>query len=181
MHKFMGRLINCLADKIIYLLPSYTLAVSIAIGTISSSFMGVTDRKFYHLVEDALRRLYNYSYLGKHELINLLEKTVKLRLVLREAQGPITTVDRGKALREVLIEAVNLLRPDAEKPKALSKEWHYYIIIHDEYISIEEPTTIKTRRKLNIGEGTFYRRRREAIWALVEVLRETERQVREWK
>jgi GAF domain-containing protein len=130
------------------------------------------EEKLIPLVEDALRQLYDFAYLGEHPL-------GQLRLVqghtARRDGAPATFLDRGKALSETLMEALNELRPDTPLPKGIQvppREWHLYIILHDSYVQGE--TNRDTMSKLYISEGTFNRTRRRALRAVAKSLAELE-------
>jgi hypothetical protein len=126
------------------------------------------------LVEDGLRRLHDYSYLGEHCLAQL--KVVDRRLQRQEREF-VTHIDRGKAVSEVLQEAVAKLRPDGPAPGAHSvppREWQQYVILYDCYVLGEPNRDIMN--KLYVGEGTFNRTRRRAIRAVARALYEMEQE-----
>jgi hypothetical protein len=74
----------------------------------SPAAQGVSDEVFAALVEECLRRLHDFSFLGDHQL-------GQLRGVGGRLSGPpvavVTHIDRGKALQAVLLEALDKLRP----------------------------------------------------------------------
>jgi hypothetical protein len=130
------------------------------------------DDEFVSSVEDALRRIYDYSYLGEHSLAKLL--VVKKRL---EGEKPesVTHIDCGKALSQFLVQAIQKLRPDGPEPQPLSvprREWHQYLILHSAYVVGEQTRDIMGR--LYIGEGTFNRTRRRALQGLAKAVQEME-------
>lgn len=130
---------------------------------------GVREKEFVALVEDGLRRLLDYSYLGEHKLAHL-------SLVERELQpgeAPITHLDRGKALKEALLQALDKLRPPDSQPDPPTLEWYPFLVLHDAYVLGEPNREIMS--KLYISEGTFNRTRRRAIRALAKALLEMER------
>ncbi len=137
---------------------------------------GIDEKAFAAVVEDALRRLYDYPYLGQHEL-------AKLRVVNwcmeDEEEDFLTHVDCGKAVSEVLIQALQKLRPPGPEPKAHQippREWHLYVVLHDAYVLGDLNRDIMS--KLYISEGTFNRTRRRAIRSVAKVLQEMERGTR---
>lgn len=118
-------------------------------------------------VEMALRNLHDYSLLGDTPLGEL--KLVRTRL----AQGQATTLDRGKTVHEVLLEAVNKLRPvTAISRDPPPREWYPYLILWDAYL--EEKSNRDIMLKLYISEGTFNRTRRAAIRSVARTLEEME-------
>jgi hypothetical protein len=126
------------------------------------------------LVEDALRHLHDFSYLGEHELAQL--KVVDWELARHDHQF-LTHIDRGKALSEVLVRAVGKLRPGGPEPAPHSvppREWQPYVILYDAYVLGELNRDIMSR--LYVGEGTFNRTRRRAIRAVARALQEMEKE-----
>lgn len=123
-------------------------------------------------VEDALRRLYDYSYLGEHSLAQLL--VVQKRLEGQEPES-VTHIDCGKALSQFLVQAIQKLRPEGPDPKPLTvpqREWHQFLILHSAYVSGEPTREIMSR--LYIGEGTYNRTRRRALYGLAKAVQEME-------
>jgi hypothetical protein len=111
-------------------------------------------------VENALRRLYDYAYLG--------EQALGERVLPRDHTS--THLDRGKALNVLLISAIEKLRPPvAVEPRELpTREWHPYLILRDAYVRCESNRDIMTR--LYVSEATFHRTRRSALRAVAQVL-----------
>ena len=119
------------------------------------------------MVEDALRNLFDYAYLGDSQL-------VKLRLVAGELPGGATTyIDRGKAVNKIITSAVEKLRPGEELPsEPLPREWHAYTILNGAYIEDRQNRDILSQ--LYISEGTFNRTRRAAVRTVRRMLEEME-------
>lgn len=113
-------------------------------------------------VEDALRRLYDYAYLG--------EQPLSAR-VLPDGQAS-THLDRGKALNALLINTIEKLRPPAAaEPRDIPpREWHPYLILREAYVRGEANRDIMSR--LYISEATFHRTRRSALRAVAQTLLE---------
>jgi len=134
---------------------------------------GITEKEFVTLVEDGLRRLFDYSYLGEHKLVHL--SIVERQL--QPGEAPITHLDRGKALKEVLLQALDKLRPPGSQPHPPALEWYPFLVLHDAYVLGEPNREIMS--KLYISQGTFNRTRRRAIRALAKALLEIERGARQ--
>jgi parallel beta-helix repeat protein len=117
-------------------------------------------------VEGALRRMHDSSFLGETPLADL--ETVRRRL----QPGAQTTVDRGRAVHQVLTEAVHKLRPEGKQPTEATREWHHFMVLHEAYL-MDRPNR-EVMAELYISEGTFNRRRREAIDAVTRILQEQE-------
>ncbi len=135
---------------------------------------GVAEAEWVSLVEDALRQLYDYSHLGEHPLAQL---SVVDWWLQRQEPDFLTHIDRGKALSEVLVQAMNKLRPGGAEPGPHAvppREWHPFVVLHDAYVLGELNRDIMSR--LYVGEGTFNRTRRRAIRAVARALQEMEQE-----
>lgn len=116
---------------------------------------------FVKQVEEALRRLADYGALGECELAAALPL------------NGATHLERGRAVRAALIQAVEALRPAAPRPAGiLPREWHAYAILHDAYI--EDVPNREIMARLYISEGTFNRQRRKALQAVARALRDAQ-------
>jgi len=118
-------------------------------------------------VEDALRHLADYAYLGKLPLTEtkLAESCLP--------DGTITHLDRGKAVYNILAEAIEKLRPDGQlSGEPPPREWHPYLILHEAYL--EDKLNREIMARLYISEGTFNRTRRAALRAVTRTLTEME-------
>jgi len=119
-------------------------------------------------VENALRNLTNYAYLGD-------TKVAKLSLIRQRLSSDGTThLDRGKAVYGLISEVIEKLRPSAlDIPSyPIPREWHAYLILHDAYV--EDMPNRDIMSQLYISEGTFNRTRRVAIRSVARALEEME-------
>jgi GAF domain-containing protein len=138
---------------------------------------GINEVGFAALVEDALRNLHDFTYLGEQDLATL--KVVDWYLP-DDDEGFVTHIERGKAVSEVLVESIRKLRPAGEEPQAYSvppRSWHQYSVLYDAYVLGEMNRDIMS--KLYISEGTFNRTRRRAIRGVAKALQQMEREARE--
>ena len=120
-----------------------------------------------HLIEQVLRNLKDYSFLGDTPLAQL--KLVNIRL----PAGPATHIDRGKAVYQLLHEALEKLRPGAARPgEPVPRQWYPYLILAEAYLEDHPNRDIMAR--LYISEGTFNRTRRAALRSLTRILEEME-------
>lgn len=125
--------------------------------TLIEQLQSAPDPGFVRLVEEALRHAADYSRLGASSLADQLGL----------AAGP--HIERGKALRARLLEAVEALRPVGPRPTGiLPREWHSYAILYDAYV--EDIPNREIMARLYIGEGTFNRLRRKALQAVGRAL-----------
>jgi hypothetical protein len=118
-------------------------------------------------MENALRNLYDLSYLGDHPLASLRLTRSKL------SADEVTHIDRGRAVYQVIEEGIEKLRPAEEAPpQNPPRDWYPYLILFDAYIEDVDNREIMSR--LYISEGTFNRTRRAAVRAVTRVINEVE-------
>jgi len=144
---------------------------ALAAGETPLSLAGMERDEAISLVEDALRRLYDYSYLGQHELALL--RAAQQRIEVQEGAF-VTHIDRGKALQSLLLSAIEKLKPPGERPSPVTREWWPYVILYDCYALGRQNRDVMSA--LYIGEGTFNRARRGAVRSVTRALGEMERQ-----
>jgi len=132
---------------------------------------GQSERETISLVEDALRHLHDYPYLGEHTLSQL--RIVESHLDIQE-DAFVTHLDRGKTLQEVLTTAIEKLKPPGSQPSPPTPEWYQYVILHDCYVLGKLNRDVMGA--LYISEGTFNRARRRAVRGVTRALEEMERE-----
>jgi hypothetical protein len=117
------------------------------------------DPQFVKMVEAGLRNLTDFISLGQSSLPEQLG-----------ASGE-THVEKGKAVQQRLIQAMEVLRPAQDCPgEPVPREWYSYMVLHDAYRQGTPNQDIMS--KLYISEGTFHRTRRAAIRSVARVLLE---------
>ncbi len=118
-------------------------------------------------VENALRNLSDFAYLGDSPLAELRLAHAQL------SEGQVTHLDLGKAVYTILTSALDKLQPDGErKGNPPPREWYPYLILHQAYL--EDVPNRDIMSYLYISEGTFSRTRRAAIRAVARALEEME-------
>lgn len=121
-------------------------------------------------VEEGLRHLHDVAYLGQHPLAQL--RAVDAR-VSPSAGVVVTHLERGQAVRQLLEELIERLRPPGKPPvEPYPAEWRLYTALYDAYVEGLPNREIMSR--LYIGEGTFHRARRQGLESLAEALIELE-------
>lgn len=115
------------------------------------------------VVDQALKRLFDYAYLADCPL-------AELDIIRRRPLGEKKThIERGKALQAVIMEALEKMKPRESMPREpISREWYPYVILYSAYVQEVQNRDIMS--KLYISEGTFNRTRRAAISSLARVL-----------
>jgi len=123
-------------------------------------------------IEDALRHLYDYAYLGEHELADL----AVTQIYVEDEVEVVTSLDRGRALSQMLVDVIEKLRPPGPVPTPLAREWEQYTILHDAYVIGTLNREIMA--KLYISESSFNRARRRAVRGVARAVVELERATR---
>ena len=122
-----------------------------------SSISANTDVDFVKTVEEALRHLPDTITLGQSPLAVMLGIDAN------------THIERGKALQQLLMDSIELLKPSNERPpEPLPRIWYNHAVLHDAYVEGVQNREIMAR--LYISEGTFNRTRRNAIRGLARLL-----------
>jgi len=115
------------------------------------------DKEFIKIVEDALRHLPDTITLGQSPLANKMGITGE------------THIERGKQLQQLLMDSIELLKPEEERPpEPLPRIWYNHAVLHDAYVEGVPNREIMAR--LYISEGTFNRTRRNALKGLARLL-----------
>jgi len=90
---------------------------------------------------------------------------------------PPTAIGRGTALRRVLQEAIERLRPDDGTPNPNEKRWRPYFIIHERFF--KRCSVHNLTEQLNIARSTYNHEQAAALDRLLEKLREQESRFRQ--
>lgn len=129
----------------------------------------LAEEEVYHIVEEGLRSegidVLKLAELARRLGLMCIEKTAK---ELAKDGRPLTDEERGKALWELLKEAIDGLKPLEPLAKPLTPEWHPYAILYQEYI-IGTPNQ-DIAADLFLSRREFLRRRRTAIKRVVRQL-----------
>ena len=120
---------------------------------------------FVQLTEEALRRLRRPADLGNCALIALLPCTLNSIRTPAGGQSPAqaTPLEHAQALRQILVGTIEKLKPPQDDEVGTDQGVQYHIL-HEEYVVGRPNHAIMTR--LSIGEGNFFRQRRDAIAAV---------------
>jgi hypothetical protein len=129
---------------------------------------------FDDLVTLALRRLNDPASLSRCDLAKRLPYTLgAVRLAPGEADAKdSTSLKQSQALREVLIRAIEDLKPSKGRDQQGSPEALQYNILYQAYVRGNSNNSIMVR--YSISESTFHRHRRGAISAIARELMEQE-------
>ena len=119
------------------------------------------------IVEDALRNMSDYAFLADSPLVEL--GLVQFRLPPK----PVTHLDRGKVVHDILLETINKLNPGTVIPRdPPPREFYPYVILKEAYL--DGVTNRDIMMHLYISEGTFNRTRRAAVRSVARALAEME-------
>ena len=110
---------------------------------------------FVQYVREALADLHNPARLEMNPLANLLTR------------GRSSDLAVGQALRQILREAIETLRPGPEVPPD-HPEWLGYHLLHQRYL--QGISQVMTCERLGLSRATYYRRHHELAKAVAGVL-----------
>lgn len=121
-----------------------------------------TDPEFVTHVKDALSHMWGGPKLTTSPL---------LRMAVVDRMLPSHNGNAPKALRAVLVDTIELLRPDG--PRSLTAaEWMLYNILELRFLRGERVRDIA--RKMAMSESDLYRKQRVAVGAVAQVLAQME-------
>lgn len=124
-----------------------------------SALISAPDPDFVKIVEEGLRNISDTIKLGESPLVKLLNI----------CEG--TQLERGRAMRDQLVRAIEMLKPDAPRPpEPLPREWYNYVALYDAYVKDVPNREIMAR--MYVSEGTFNRSRRNALRGVARYLLE---------
>lgn len=122
-----------------------------------SALISNPDPEFVKAIEEGLRNLSDYIKLGESSLAKDLN--------INEG----TQLERGRAVRDQLIHAIEMLKPDSPRPpEPLPREWYNYVVLYDAYVKDVPNREIMAR--MYVSEGTFNRSRRNALRGVARYL-----------
>jgi hypothetical protein len=140
--------------------PSRELELEAASAHLRAVLAAPLEEDLLHAVEEALRHLADYAWLGESPL------------VARLGLAGETHVARGKALRQRLEAAIEGLRPAGPAPREpWPREWHGYATMRQAYL--EDVPNREITARLYVSDSTFARARRKAMRAVARSLIET--------
>lgn len=127
--------------------------------SLMSAFAYHPDLELVKWVEEGYRHLNDYDELGKSPLVQLFGIQADNHL------------ERGKLVHNRLIEILEKLRPAGQPPiEPVPSEWFAYTILHESYV--QDRLSRDIMAKLYIGEGTYYRLRRQALRGITRAILE---------
>jgi hypothetical protein len=132
-------------------------------GSLGQGLDPVDSPGFAQIVKDALTHLWGGPKLSQSPLVSLH--------VVRERMGQNDNVPT-KALRSVLQEAIERLKPDGARSMTAS-EWIVYNILDLKFVQGQRIRDIAMR--LAMSESDFYRKQRIAVEQVAETLAQMER------
>ena len=126
------------------------------------------------LVSEALRNLHNPAVLACCELIEKLPRTLaaaRARLGYDNLAEP-TPMEQARTLNDVLIAALESLKPAATEDAEARHDSLQYSILSEEYVLARSTTAVMVRH--GIGESTLHRHRKRAVALLAQELQAQE-------
>lgn len=133
--------------------------------------MTLTDGLFGRKsVREALKDWHQSKELGEHPLARL-QLTELRRRQARQSYSD-TPAGRGVALRQVLHEVLEAMKPDEPTPDFNNPQWRYYLILYQQYV--KEQRAAQIQDMLGISESGYFKDQRQALERLGNILRERE-------
>jgi hypothetical protein len=128
-------------------------------GGLLSALAYKPDIEMVNLIEYGFQHLNDYDELGKSPLVEFFS-----------IEGG-DHLECGKLVHGKLIQILEKLRPAGQPPpEPLPREWYAYTILHDSYV--KDRLSRDIMGKLYIGEGTYYRLRRQALRGITRAVLE---------
>lgn len=108
------------------------------------------------------------KHLGEHPLARL-----QIVETQRKAAGyGDNPMGLGIALREILQDAINDLKPDGGEPQYLEKRWRSFLILSEQFIHGRNPDYVC--EQLGIARSTYNHEQAQAFERLIDILRQKE-------
>jgi hypothetical protein len=129
--------------------------------------VGLDSRRLRGIVQEALQKLDNLGALSQCELVPLLPGALapsRIQEIGSGAPGALAPLEKAQALREVLIAAIERLKPAGGPIGAHGPETLQYDILHLAYVECRPVVYILAR--FSISEANYHVRRRAAIDAV---------------
>lgn len=118
-----------------------------------------TQSELVRQVRDALKHLYDYSYLEKHPLA----------LQAGPEAGRGAGLNRGQRLSRLLLESIEELHPPAGSARETSRAQSYFLLV---YRYVEEWPLANIMRELGYSRRQFFREQQKAIALLATLVQE---------
>jgi len=115
----------------------------------------ISRNEFARHVKDALANFYDPAHLETHPLTRCL------------VPEPSPSETRGLALRELLADTIERLRPTSAIPYS-HPEWMGYRVMRQRYVEGLSPDEVC--KELGVGRTTYYRHFRKALAAITDIL-----------
>ena len=128
-------------------------------GNLMAALAYKPDQELVAYIEDGYQHLNDYDALGRSPLVELFGILAADHL------------ERGKLVHSKLIELLDKLKPAGKPPpEPLPRAWYAYTILYDSYVN--DCLSRDIMGKLYIGEGTYYRLRRQALRGITRAVLE---------
>jgi DNA-directed RNA polymerase specialized sigma24 family protein len=145
-------------------------------GEVAVAALGGDWRQFEQILVKALRSRGNVLILSRcAEQLNLGAVEQRAQALVDGERSIVTDIDRGRALWDLLREAIDRLRPANSEPEP-TPAWRLYAIAEGVYV--QGKSTKEMAAELGISPRTFHRERRAAVEALATVVWQIESQMR---
>ncbi len=134
------------------------------------------DRLLLRITQETLRQAFknwdSLKQLGALPLVNL----TLVQSQLKRAGYASTIAGRGLALRTVLEDAVDVLKPVDDTPVPEDRAWRPYVILMEQFLHGRSPDWV--REQMHISKTTYHSEQRRALNLLVDILQGWEEEQR---
>ncbi|MFL7795192.1 MAG: tetratricopeptide repeat protein [Anaerolineae bacterium] len=130
-----------------------------------------TDPFDQRSLRKALKSLDDPETLGNHPLSDI--NIVRVQCESTELGKSDNPIARGIALRRILCDAIESLKPKDSTPDYLSKPWQPYLILTKQYVTAgRSPDYLADR--MCVGRSTYYLKQEKALGLLANILKRME-------
>jgi hypothetical protein len=134
----------------------------------------LSRERFTEMIRDALRSRGDQNALAGYARRLRLVVVERRAQEMSEQKQPLTDMDRGRALWDLLVEAIEHLRP-TRKRTLTTLAWRHYLALKLGYV--EGWTNRRVARELNVSLRTLDRDRNAAATAVAKIVWELEERV----
>jgi len=148
-----------LESQVVDEIPGGEASQPIDQGGLLSALAYKPEQELIKWVEDGYQHLSDFDQLGRSPLVEFFGVKSDDHL------------ENGKLVHDKLRMMLEKLRPAGQYPKEpIPRQWYAYTILYDSYVDNHLSRDIMS--KLYIGEGTYYRIRRQAIRGIARAVQE---------
>jgi hypothetical protein len=132
--------------------------------------------RLHRVTQESLRQAFkNWDSLKRLGTLPLVDLPL-IQSHLKRAGYANTSAGRGLALRTVLQDAVDALKPEDDTPDPQVRLWRPYVILSEQYLHGRSPDWV--REQMHISKTTYHSEQRRALNLLADILQGWEEEQR---